>query len=203
MTRCINDHKAWNFKFEIQKIFAFYNLFSEFLKGEESGTNLLGNSTGFTFLDVGFSDLIQESGLTSIDVPQNSANWASELSYLLFEKDTIISQYTAFLFLSEFLLFVLLASQLLFGFLFWFLVFFNILRGILLCIKLHSGSIYFLLLLFVQVKTFTFKSLNYLCFFFTNYFLLLFLFSIFLFFLFSDSFLLLLIHSNFLSLFLK
>jgi hypothetical protein len=62
----------------------------------------LGNTTSFTFLNVGSSDFIEEGGFTGIDMAQNGADGASKLSFLSFEVDTIVSEYTAFLFLFEF-----------------------------------------------------------------------------------------------------
>ncbi|ROW05672.1 hypothetical protein VMCG_05275 [Cytospora schulzeri] len=47
--------------------------------GEVSGTNLLSDTTGLTFLDVGLTDLVEQLRLTSIDVAKNTANGRSEV----------------------------------------------------------------------------------------------------------------------------
>jgi hypothetical protein len=145
VARCINDHKARNIKIDFQKFLTLRNFFCEFLKREESGADLLGDTTCFTFLNVSSSDFIKKSGFTGIDVTQDGADGTSELTLSSLKVNTIVSEYTAILFLFEFIFFYF---QLLLTFFFWLLSFIGFFRGVLLCIQLFSRPLEFLFLLF-------------------------------------------------------
>jgi hypothetical protein len=105
----------------------------------------LGNTTRFTFLNVSSSDFIKKSCFTGIDVTQDGADGTSELTLSSLKVNTIVSEYTAILFLFEFIFFYF---QLLLTFFFWLLSFLGFFRGVLLGIELFSRPLEFLFLLF-------------------------------------------------------
>lgn len=54
-------------------------MFLKIIPWEVSRSDLLGNTTGFTGLNVGTTKLVQNEGLTSVDVTQDANNWAAKL----------------------------------------------------------------------------------------------------------------------------
>lgn len=157
----IDDQQARNVHVNVQKLFAFGHFFVQFLLREKSGTDLLSNTTSLAFLNVSTSNFVQKSRLACIDVSQNGAYGASELTLLSFEENTVISQNAAFFL---FLQFLFLGFELL-------LCFFNgLLRSLLFwCIFLGFnllfsgfGSLNFFSLLLRQVKTLSLLCLDFL-----------------------------------------
>ena len=79
MTRSINDQKTWNL--ELEGVVFVDNLGFRLngIDGEIRSTNLLGDTSSFTLLHIGLSNLVQQFRLTSIDVPENTADRRSEV----------------------------------------------------------------------------------------------------------------------------
>lgn len=64
----IDDEQTGDIYFHFEETLAFVDLFNKFFLREESGTDLLGNTSCFSLLDISMSDLIEKSGLSGIDV---------------------------------------------------------------------------------------------------------------------------------------
>ena len=91
VARGVNDQQARNVHIHVQELFALADFFVQFFLREKCCSNLLGDTSSLAFLDVGTSDLVQKGSLTGIDVSQDGANGASELSLLPFEENTVVS----------------------------------------------------------------------------------------------------------------
>lgn len=103
MARGVDDQQSWNVDWYFIKRLAFFNLFDELFRREESSTNLLGDTTSLALLDVGVADLVEQCGFTGVDVAEDAADWASELSLLASEIGAIVTPFVGF-FLLLFLL---------------------------------------------------------------------------------------------------
>ncbi len=68
MAWSIDNEQTRNIYLYFKEAFAFVDLFDKFFLREEGGTDLLGNTSGFSLLDVGMPDLIEKSGFSGIDV---------------------------------------------------------------------------------------------------------------------------------------
>jgi hypothetical protein len=86
----IDDEQTRNIDLGGEEIVAFANLLDEFFLGEECGTDLLGDTSSFSFLNVSPSDFVQQSGFTCIYMAENATNGTSEVSGLPGEKELIV-----------------------------------------------------------------------------------------------------------------
>jgi hypothetical protein len=62
-------------------IFAFIDFISELFVRKKCGANLLSDSSRLSFLNVGFSDLVEEGCFTCIHMTQNAAYWTSVVPF--------------------------------------------------------------------------------------------------------------------------
>ena len=74
VTGGIDDEETGNLELELAVAVDNSRLLLDGLNGEVSGTNLLSDTTGFAFLDVGLTNLVEQLRLTGIDVTKNTAN---------------------------------------------------------------------------------------------------------------------------------
>jgi hypothetical protein len=79
VTRGIDNQKTGDLELELAVLVDNLCLGAQSIDGEVSGTDLLGNTTGFTLLDIGLADLVKQLSLTSIDVTKNTANGRTEI----------------------------------------------------------------------------------------------------------------------------
>lgn len=164
---------------------------------EKCCTNLLSNTSCFTFLNVSSSNVIQKGGFTSINVTKNGTNWASELSLFSFEINSIISQNAALFFLFKFISLLFFGFQLFFCFLSILYFCFCFHWAIFLSFELLSDSFHFFFLFFGHMKPFFLFKFDTLLFFLSNSLLLFLLLSLSLLFFFSQSFLFHFVLPNF------
>jgi hypothetical protein len=150
----INNEKSGNIDIDREEIFAFTDFFNQFILREESGTDLLSNSSCFSFLNVGLSDFIQESSFTCVDVSQDAADRASVVSHLPGEIAMIVFEK-----LGLFLFFFVLMECLLEFFLCDFYVFFFLVNNFLIEFELHSLLFIFGFILVLDVDSLLFISL--------------------------------------------
>lgn len=84
MTRSIDNEETWKSHIDWNIILNFINMTSDIFWWEESSTNLLSDTTGFSSLNGSFSKFIKNQSFTSIDVTHDTDNWASEFSSSIF-----------------------------------------------------------------------------------------------------------------------
>lgn len=99
MARGVDDQQSRDVDWYFIEGLAFLNLFDELFRREESSTDLLGDTTSLALLDVSVTDLVEQCGLTGVDVAEDAANWASELSLLAGEIGAIVTPFVGFLLL--------------------------------------------------------------------------------------------------------
>ena len=76
----INDKQPGDVDWGWEVVLALCYFVFQLVVGEESSSDLLGNTSGFSFLDVGPSNFVQQSCLAGIDVSQDTADRTSVLS---------------------------------------------------------------------------------------------------------------------------
>lgn len=103
MARGVDDQKSWHIDWYFIEGFAFLYFLNELLRWEESSTDLLGDTTSFSLLNVSVADLVEQCGFTGIDVAEDATDRASEFSLLAGEIGTIVAPLMLF-FLFLFLL---------------------------------------------------------------------------------------------------
>mmetsp|Transcript_36197 Transcript_36197/g.87602 ORF Transcript_36197/g.87602 Transcript_36197/m.87602 type:complete len:763 (+) Transcript_36197:174-2462(+) len=79
VTWCINDEHTRNLKVKLFGFIEFGGLGLQSLLFKKGGTNLLCNTSSFSLLDIGLSNLIQQFGLSSIDVTHNDDNRTTQI----------------------------------------------------------------------------------------------------------------------------
>ena len=77
MTGGINDKKSGDIDWGWEVVLAFCYFVFQLVMREECSPDLLGNTSGFSFLDVGPSNFVQQSCLAGIDVAQDTADRTS------------------------------------------------------------------------------------------------------------------------------
>ena len=75
MTWCVDDKETGNLELERTVLVDDSGLLADGIDREVCRTNLLRDTTGFTLLNIGLTNLVKELGLSSIDVTENTANW--------------------------------------------------------------------------------------------------------------------------------
>ena len=90
--RSVDNEQSRNVDISGEEIFAFVHFKHKLLFGEESGSYLLCDASSLTFLNIGLSDLVQKSSFSSIDMTQDAADWASVLSCLSGEIESVVLQ---------------------------------------------------------------------------------------------------------------
>jgi len=85
VTWSVDNQESWKFEIDIDSSTSLSDMAFDIIFWEVSGTNLLSNTTSFTSLNVGSSELIKDKSLTSIDVTKNTDNWASKFGNLGFD----------------------------------------------------------------------------------------------------------------------
>ena len=83
MAWCINDLEAWNLILEIKAALHPLHVFLDRTLREIGCTNLLGDATGLTGLNVRSSELIKDKCLAGVDMTKNTEDWASQLNDVL------------------------------------------------------------------------------------------------------------------------
>ena len=106
MARSIDDKQARHVNINWKVSLALGYFLLELVLRKQSGSNLLGNSTSLSFLNVGSPNFIEQGCLTSINVAENAADWAAKLSHFMFEVPFVILEP---LFIPYSLFFVLLS----------------------------------------------------------------------------------------------
>ena len=76
----VDDKQPGDIDWGWEVILALCYFIFQLIMREESSTNLLGNTSSFSFLDVGPSNFIKQSCLAGINVTQDTADWTSVLS---------------------------------------------------------------------------------------------------------------------------
>jgi hypothetical protein len=74
VTGRVDDQQTGYLELEAAVLVDDCSLLLDGLDWEVGGTNLLSDTTGFAFLDVGLTDLVEQFGLSGIDVSQNTAD---------------------------------------------------------------------------------------------------------------------------------
>lgn len=103
MARSINNKQTWNIYIHFKETFTFIHLLNQFFLREKCGTNLLGNTSSFSLLNVSVSNFIQECSFSSINMAQNTTYWTSKFSNLSSKIISIIFKNSCILFLLLFL----------------------------------------------------------------------------------------------------
>ncbi len=80
MSWSINDQKSRKVYVCWEKVFAFGDLLFQFLLWEQSSTDLLCDSSCFSFLDIGSPNFVEKSRLARVDVTEDNANWTPVFS---------------------------------------------------------------------------------------------------------------------------
>lgn len=74
MTGCVDDQQTGHLELELAVLVDDLGLLLDGLDRKVGSTNLLSDTTSFALLDVGLADLVEQLGLSGIDVAQNTAN---------------------------------------------------------------------------------------------------------------------------------
>ena len=97
MAWSVDDQQSWNIHWYFEEGLALFHLFDKFFRREESCTYLLGDTASLALLNVGVTDLVEQSGFACVDVTKNAADWASELSLLAGEIGAIVTPFAGLL----------------------------------------------------------------------------------------------------------
>jgi hypothetical protein len=81
VTGCVDDQQTRHLELELAVLVDDLGLLLDGLDWEVGSTNLLSDTTCFAFLDVGLTDLVEQLGLSGIDVSQNTANGRPEVVF--------------------------------------------------------------------------------------------------------------------------
>lgn len=95
VTRCIDNQETGDLELELAIRVDDGRLLSDGLDREVCSTDLLCDTTGFAFLDVGLSNLVQKFRLSGIDVTQNTANRGSQVVLGSGSQSSLVSLLTA------------------------------------------------------------------------------------------------------------
>ena len=80
MAWSVDDEEAWQFEVKLFATLHVCNVPLQVLLREVSGTDLLSDTTGFIGLHIRLSQLIQDEGLTCVDVTHDANDWTAKLS---------------------------------------------------------------------------------------------------------------------------
>lgn len=83
MTRSVNDKVSGNLEIELQAAFHTLEVLQDCTLREIGSTDLLGDTTGFTCLNIGATQLIKDECLSSIDMAKDAKNRAAQRDSLL------------------------------------------------------------------------------------------------------------------------
>jgi len=83
VTRSVDNEEAWDFQIKLLTIMNTVQMILKVLFREIGCTDLLGNTSSFSSLHIGASELIQDECFTGIDVTENTNDRASQFFLLL------------------------------------------------------------------------------------------------------------------------
>ena len=89
----VDDQQSRNINKRGEKILALIDLIGKLLMREESGTNLLSNTSSLSFLNIGLSDLIEKSSFACIHMPQDATHGTPVISFFSGKVYSVVFEY--------------------------------------------------------------------------------------------------------------